>query len=184
MDGEDLLPPDLTCPAAAVPSAQWSSRLGEGPGGTLRPSAGRRSPPLAGTRRGHGQANERIPDDAIVEFAALSGRAVLRLNRWEFIGLHARLRRHPGIVVCTQDPNVERQAAAIDAARYVVSKSRTTRSRTASSAGGRVITVPSLDGRTRPDLSCHSSRVASPTWEPRRLSSKREPADATCASAT
>jgi hypothetical protein len=41
---------------------------------------------------------------------------VLTLDRWEFIGLHARLRRHPGIVVCTQDPDVERQAAAIDAA--------------------------------------------------------------------
>ena len=63
-----------------------------------------------------GQANERVPDDAVVEFAALSGRAVLTLNRWEFIGLHARLPRHAGIVVCTHDPDVERQAAAIDAA--------------------------------------------------------------------
>jgi Domain of unknown function (DUF5615) len=63
-----------------------------------------------------GQANERIPDDAVVEFAALSGRAVLTLNRWEFIRLHARLREHSGIVVCTQDPDAERQAAAIDTA--------------------------------------------------------------------
>ena len=63
-----------------------------------------------------GQANERIPDNAVAEFAALSGRAVLTLNRWEFIALHARLRRHAGIVVCTQDPDVERQAVAIDAA--------------------------------------------------------------------
>jgi hypothetical protein len=31
-----------------------------------------------------GQGNERIPDDAVVEFAALSGRAVLTLDRWEF----------------------------------------------------------------------------------------------------
>ena len=32
----------------------------------------------------------------------------LTLNRWEFIGLHAQLPRHAGIVVCTQDPDVER----------------------------------------------------------------------------
>ena len=63
-----------------------------------------------------GQANERIPDDAVVEFAAQSDRAVLTLNRREFIGLHARLRRHAGIVVCTQDPEAQRQAAAIDSA--------------------------------------------------------------------
>ena len=63
-----------------------------------------------------GQANERIPDEGVLEFAARSGRAVLTLDRWEFIGLHARLRRHSGIVVCTQDSDVERQAAAIDAA--------------------------------------------------------------------
>ena len=51
-----------------------------------------------------------------MEFAAQSDRAVLTLNRREFIGLHARLRRHAGIVVCTQDPEAQRQAAAIDSA--------------------------------------------------------------------
>lgn len=39
-----------------------------------------------------GQANQRIPDEAVLEFAARSGRVVLTLNRWEFIALHARSR--------------------------------------------------------------------------------------------
>ena len=51
-----------------------------------------------------GQANQRIPDDIVLEFATRSGRAVLTLNRWEFIGLHARFPRHAGIVVCTGIP--------------------------------------------------------------------------------
>ena len=63
-----------------------------------------------------GQANQRVPDHSVLDFATRSGRAVLTLNRWEFIGLHARLPRHAGIVVCTEDPDVDRLAAAIDAA--------------------------------------------------------------------
>jgi hypothetical protein len=75
-------------------------------------------------RRGHdvltaleaGQANQRIPDEAVLQFAALAARAVVTLNRWQFIGLHARFPRHAGIVVCSPDPDVERQAASIDSA--------------------------------------------------------------------
>jgi hypothetical protein len=63
-----------------------------------------------------GQANQRIPDHVVLEFATRLGRAVLTLNRWEFIGLHTRNPEHSGILVCTRDPDVERQAAAIDAA--------------------------------------------------------------------
>ena len=74
-------------------------------------------------RRGHdvltaleaGQANQRVPDDAVVEFATRSGRAVLTLNRREFIALHVRIPRHAGIAVCTEDADVDRLAAAIDA---------------------------------------------------------------------
>jgi len=62
------------------------------------------------------QANQGIPDDAVLDFATRAGRVVLTLNRWEFIGLHSRFPRHSGIVACTQDPDVDRQAAAIDAA--------------------------------------------------------------------
>ena len=63
-----------------------------------------------------GKANRRIPDEQVLEFATGSGRAVLTLDRWRFVALHSRFPRHAGIVVCTQDPDVERQAAAIDVA--------------------------------------------------------------------
>lgn len=63
-----------------------------------------------------GQANQRIKDDAVLEFATESGRAVLTLNRREFVGLHGRSPGHAGIIVCSQDADCDRQAAAIDAA--------------------------------------------------------------------
>lgn len=63
-----------------------------------------------------GQANQRVADDAVLEFALRSGRVLLTLNRWHFIGLHARIPRHAGMVVCSHDTDVERQAAAIDLA--------------------------------------------------------------------
>jgi hypothetical protein len=62
-----------------------------------------------------GHANRRIPDEAVLDFAAKAGRAVLTLNRRDFVGLHARFPAHAGIVVCSQDADSERQAAAIDA---------------------------------------------------------------------
>jgi hypothetical protein len=61
-----------------------------------------------------GHANQGIPDEAVLAFATEFGRAVLTMNRRQFIGLHARHPEHAGIVVCTQDPDVDRQAAAID----------------------------------------------------------------------
>jgi Domain of unknown function (DUF5615) len=61
-----------------------------------------------------GQANRAIPDVEVIEFATKLGRAVLTLNRWQFIGLHSRRPQHAGIVVCTQDPDVDRLAAAVD----------------------------------------------------------------------
>ena len=51
----------------------------------------------------------------VVEALRNLGHDVLTLDRWDFIGLHARLPRHAGIVVCTADPDVDRQATAIDA---------------------------------------------------------------------
>jgi hypothetical protein len=63
-----------------------------------------------------GQANRAVPDVEVIEFATTQRRAVLTLNRWQFIGLHSRKPNHAGIVVCTQDPNVDRQAGAIDEA--------------------------------------------------------------------
>lgn len=43
-----------------------------------------------------GQANQRIPDAALLGISARLGRAMLTLNRWEFIGLHSRQPRHAG----------------------------------------------------------------------------------------
>jgi Domain of unknown function (DUF5615) len=63
-----------------------------------------------------GQANRRLPDDAVLDFARAAGRALLTLNRWHFIGLHSSNPRHAGIVACSEDPDVERQADAIDVA--------------------------------------------------------------------
>jgi hypothetical protein len=69
-----------------------------------------------------GQANQGVPDDAVLDFASRAGRAVLTLNRWDFVVLHVRVAQHAGIVVCSQDANTERLARAIDAAvRGVVS---------------------------------------------------------------
>ncbi len=63
-----------------------------------------------------GQANQRIPDEAVLEYATRAGRVLLTLNRWDFVRLHARVARHAGIVVCSQDPDTDRLAGAIDAA--------------------------------------------------------------------
>lgn len=62
-----------------------------------------------------GQANQRIPDEKVLEFAAQLGRCVLTQDRWDFTRLHGR-HRHAGIVACTQDDDDNRLAAAIDAA--------------------------------------------------------------------
>jgi hypothetical protein len=61
-----------------------------------------------------GQANQGVLDEAVLSFATRLGRAVLTLNRRQFIGLHSRQPDHMGIVVCTQDPDAERQARTID----------------------------------------------------------------------
>jgi hypothetical protein len=63
-----------------------------------------------------GQANQRIPDPDVLLFAIGSGRAVLTLNWWHFVGLHTRTTSHCGIVVCQDDRNGARLAARIDQA--------------------------------------------------------------------
>lgn len=63
-----------------------------------------------------GQANQRIPDEEVLAFAAESGRILLTLNRWDFIVLHTKSTQHAGIVVCTQNPDLLQQAEQIDKA--------------------------------------------------------------------
>ena len=51
-----------------------------------------------------GRANQRVPDDQVLAFATGQQRAVLTLNRLDFIRLHRDTQgTHAGIIVCTRD---------------------------------------------------------------------------------
>ena len=50
-----------------------------------------------------GNANQRIPDDAVLAFAITQNRILLTLNRRDFIKLHYLNPDHSGIIVCTED---------------------------------------------------------------------------------
>ena len=51
-----------------------------------------------------GRANQKIPDDQVLVYATDQIRAVLTLNRLDFIRLHRETRgAHAGIIVCTRD---------------------------------------------------------------------------------
>ena len=61
-----------------------------------------------------GNAGLKIPDDLVLEFATSNERAVLTLNRQDFIRLHRLQPNHSGIITCTNDRNWERLASRID----------------------------------------------------------------------
>lgn len=63
-----------------------------------------------------GQALQAIPDEDVLAHARTEHRIVVTLNRKHFVRLHAAVPRHPGIVVCTYDPDFPRQAHRIHAA--------------------------------------------------------------------
>lgn len=63
-----------------------------------------------------GNANQRIPDEDVLAFAISNNRAVLTINRSDFIRLHSLQPDHLGIIVCTEDLDRERLAARIDEA--------------------------------------------------------------------
>ena len=63
-----------------------------------------------------GNANQSLPDEQVLAFATRHQRAVLTLNRREFIRLHTRQPDHAGIIVCTQDADAGGQVARIHAA--------------------------------------------------------------------
>jgi len=50
----------------------------------------------------------------VLAFAISNNRAVLTLNRFDFIGLHKRQPDRAGIIVCTKDRNVESLATRIN----------------------------------------------------------------------
>ena len=61
-----------------------------------------------------GNAGLKIPDDLVLAFATSNKRAVLTLNRQDFIRLHRLQPNHSGIITCTNDRNWERLASRID----------------------------------------------------------------------
>jgi hypothetical protein len=63
-----------------------------------------------------GQAQQAIPDPAVLAFAVAQGRAVLTFNRLHFIRLHRHAGPHAGIIVCSRDPDSAALAARIDEA--------------------------------------------------------------------
>jgi len=62
------------------------------------------------------QANQRIPDEEVLAFAVDDNRAVLTINRSDFIRLHNLQPNHTGIIVCTEDLNRQRCATQINQA--------------------------------------------------------------------
>ena len=61
-----------------------------------------------------GKANQRIPDEEVLDFAAKAGRIVLTLNRRDFIAIHEKAPDHAGIMVCTQNSNSRDHSEQID----------------------------------------------------------------------
>lgn len=55
-----------------------------------------------------GQGNQKIPDDEVLAFATSCDRAVLTLNRSDFIQLHRQSDLHSGIIACTENPDFDR----------------------------------------------------------------------------
>lgn len=52
-----------------------------------------------------GKAGQSVPDHAVLELACAEDRILLTYNRKHFIRLHRQHPVHPGIAVCTVDPD-------------------------------------------------------------------------------
>ena len=60
------------------------------------------------------KAGEAVPDEEVLQFAIAENRAIITLNRKDFIQLHRKNPEHHGIIVCTFDPDFKSQAKRID----------------------------------------------------------------------
>lgn len=60
-----------------------------------------------------GRAGEGTPDEEVLQLAINENRAVLTIDRKDFIRLHKRRSQHSGIIVCTYDPDYPAQAIRI-----------------------------------------------------------------------
>ncbi len=63
-----------------------------------------------------GNANLGIPDEDVLAFAIADNRAVITLNRQDFIRLHRLNTEIFGIIVCTNDTDRQRMATRINEA--------------------------------------------------------------------
>ncbi len=63
-----------------------------------------------------GNSNLGIPDDRVLAFAIAEQRAVITINRLDFIRLHRSNSEHFGIIVCTNDSDRPRMANRINEA--------------------------------------------------------------------
>lgn len=62
------------------------------------------------------QAGKKVPDQEVLKFATENNRAVLTLNRKDFIKLHYSTPNHSGIIVCRDDRNWQQLAQKINQA--------------------------------------------------------------------
>lgn len=60
-----------------------------------------------------GNANQQIPDEEVLSFATKDQRAVITMNRRDFVLLHRQQPSHSGIIVCTHDSDLVGQADRI-----------------------------------------------------------------------
>jgi hypothetical protein len=61
-----------------------------------------------------GRANASVPDSEVLAFATSENRVLLSHNRRHFLNMHRhRNIDHPGMVLCTFDPDFNRQARRI-----------------------------------------------------------------------
>jgi predicted nuclease of predicted toxin-antitoxin system len=60
-----------------------------------------------------GNANQKIPDEAVLAFATTHDRTVLTINRIDFIRLHKQQPNHSGIIACTENADFKRFATKI-----------------------------------------------------------------------
>jgi predicted nuclease of predicted toxin-antitoxin system len=65
------------------------------------------------TTQDAGKAGQAIPDDEVLAFATQNNRAVITLNRRDFIRLHQQNSEHAGIIVCKVDADNAALAARI-----------------------------------------------------------------------
>jgi hypothetical protein len=63
-----------------------------------------------------GKSNLKIPDDEVLLFAISENRAILTVNRKDFIKLHRNNSAHAGIIVCTKNDDFENFARCIHTA--------------------------------------------------------------------